>query len=173
MCAQDAGSPVALRVKSAEGKILYETQVSVKPLSDTPEGQTERGLADALVLADLDAKIIELSIANKVVDTFHAGDVAPRVRNVRSIERGPGAWVLTWDTDAEGDARHTYSAQVSTDNGRQRLQTIAVGFTSTEIPIDYSQFGGAKQVLVRLIATDGFQRFETTTPMAVNVLGSR
>lgn len=169
---QDAESLVAVRVKSVDGKVLYETRVKVKPLSDTPEGQTERGLVDAIVIADPDAKIIELSIADKVVDTFRAGAVAPLVSNLRSAERSSGARVLAWDTDAKGDARHTYSVQVSSDGGRT-WQTIAVGFTSTEIPIDYGQFGGAKQILVRLIATDGFQRFETTTPLAVDKPGSR
>ena len=169
---QDAESPVAVKVKSADGKILYETRVKVTPLSDTPEGQAERGLVDAIVVADPDAKSIELWIASKVVDTFRADAVPPHVSNVRIAERGPGARVLTWDTDAKGDTRHTYSVQVSSDNGRT-WQTIAVGFTSTEIPIDYGQFGGAKQIVVRLIATDGFQRSETTMPLAVDKPRSR
>ena len=157
-------SPVAITVKSANGKVLYEARVPVKPLSDSVEGEHERGLVDAIVVAQSDAKIIELSIAGKLADTFRAGVTPPRVHNLRSTARGAETQ-LAWDTDATSDDRHTYSIQVSTNNGRT-WETVAVGFTSTQIPIDYEQFGDTKRLLVRVIATDGFQRFETTTPLS-------
>jgi hypothetical protein len=163
----DRGSPVAIRVKDAGGKVAYEARVTVKPLSDTAEAQDERGLVDAIIAAGPDARSIELTIGDKVVDHYGASGKPPSVRNVRSIAPANQTPVLAWDTDATGDDRHTYSVQVSSDNGRS-WQTVAVGFKTTSIPIDYAQFGAGKQVLVRLIATDGFRRFETTTAVAVD-----
>lgn len=163
--APEPNSPVVILVKSSEGKVLYEARVRVTPLSDTAEGRDELGLVDALVVAGPDAKMIELLIADRSVDTFRAGVTPPRVRNVRSVAAEPRALVLTWETDAKTEDRHTYSVQASTDNGKT-WQTLAVGFTSPRIPIDSSLFRGAKQVLIRLIATDGFRRFETTTELS-------
>ena len=168
----DRGSPVAILVKDAGGKVLYEARVAVKPLSDTVEGEDEHGLVDAIVAAGPDARSLELVIGAKVVDRYGASDHPPRVHNVRSVAPANKAPALAWDTDATGDDRHTYSVQVSADNGRT-WQTVAVGFTSTSIPIDYAQFGGGKELLVRLIATDGFRRFETTTALAVGETPSR
>ena len=166
----EPASPVAISVKSADGKVLYETRVPVKLLSDTDEGQDERGLVDAIVVAGPDAKVVELSIAGQLADTFRAGVTPPRVRNVRSMVPAAEPAVIAWDTDAAPDDRHTYSVQISTDNGTT-WQTVAVGFTSTQIPINYKQFGDAKQVLIRVIATDGFRRFETTTSLSAVEFG--
>ena len=119
---QDAESLVAVRVKSVDGKVLYETRVKVKPLSDTPEEQTERGLVDAIVIADPDAKIIELSIADKVVDTFRAGAVAPR-----SALRRQRRWRSTSRARAEGACEPTLrksSARVC--NGTKRTLAAEV-----------------------------------------------
>jgi hypothetical protein len=63
---------------------------------------------------------------------------------------------LAWQTETEtGD--HTYIVQVSTDNEKS-WQTLAVGLATPEVTIDRNQFYGAENVLVRVIATDGFRR---------------
>jgi hypothetical protein len=81
--------------------------------------------------------------------------------------------VLAWDTDATSDDRHTYSVQISTDNGTTANGSGRSHYSKTQIPIDYKQFGDAKQVLIRVIATDGFQRSETTTSLSAVESGSR
>ena len=63
----DPGSPVAIRVKDAGGKVVYEVRVTVKPLSDTAEAQDERGLVDAIIAAGPDARSIELTIGDRKV----------------------------------------------------------------------------------------------------------
>jgi hypothetical protein len=52
--------------------------------------------------------------------------------------------------------------QVSTDNGRT-WETLAVGLPTPEVTIDRNQFYGAENVLVRVIATDGFRRSVVTS----------
>lgn len=152
-------SPVVVLVKRLDGQVLYECPVGVKPLSDTARGQDELGIVDAIIAAEADAKVIELSIAGRSVDTFRASETPPGVRRVRRAAADPHAPVVAWETDARPQDKHTYSVQASTDNGKT-WQTLAVGLTSTQVAIDRSQFRGAKQVLIRVIATDGFRRSE-------------
>lgn len=149
-------SQVVVLVKRIDGKVLYECPVAVKPLSDTED---ELGLVDAIIPAEPDARIIELLIAGKSVDTFRASETPPDVRWVSRLAMDSHAPIVAWETDAKPEDKHTYSVQVSTDNGKT-WQTLAVGLTSKQVAIDRSQFRGAKQVLIRVIATDGFRRSE-------------
>lgn len=159
----DPESQVVLSVKQLDGKVLYESPVAVKPLSDT----TGLGLVDAIVPAEPDARIVELSISGKSVDTFRAGESLPDVRRVSHLTMDREASVVAWETNAEPQDNHTYSVQVSTDNGRT-WQTVGVGLTATQVAIDRSQFRGAKEILVRVIATDGFRRSETIEVLTPN-----
>jgi len=155
-------SPVALSVKSNEGRVLFEVRVGVKPLSDTtPENQ--HGLVDAVVVAHQDANVIELSIEGQVVDTYRGSQTPPEVRGMRRA----GAGKLAWDVERRTKGTtgtHTYSVQASTDGGAT-WQTLAVGLKSPEVPIDRSQFRGAREVLIRIIATDGFRSSERVFPL--------
>ena len=153
-------SPVVLRVKGADEQVLQEYQVGVKPLSiDSPEGD-RLGLLNAVLAVDTDARAIELIVAGHTVDTFRASAIPPDVQGVRvDTERHPLS--IAWETDAETDD-HTYTVQVSTDNGRT-WQTLAVGLTTPEVGIDRDQFYGAENVLVRVIATDGFRSSVVTS----------
>lgn len=165
-------SPVVVLVKRLDGQVLYECPVGVKPLSDTAPGQDELGLVDAIVAAEPDAKVIELSIAGRSVDTFRASETPPDVRRVRRVAADPQAPSVAWETDANPEDKHTYSVQASTDNGKT-WQTLAVGLTSTQVAIDRSQFGGAKQILIRVIATDGFRRSEVIEVLTPDEAESR
>ncbi|MDF2461154.1 MAG: hypothetical protein K0S68_557 [Candidatus Saccharibacteria bacterium] len=64
---------------------------------------------------------------------------------------------FAWDTDAESEAEHTYTVQISTDDGRT-WQTLAVGLVTPEITIDRNQFDEVESVLVRVIANRWFQK---------------
>lgn len=150
-------SQVVLLVKRPDGKVLYEAPVAVKPLSDVEESL---GLADAIVPAGPDAGVIELLVAGRSVDTFRASETPPDVRRVSRLAVDSRASLVAWETEAKPEDKHTYSIQVSTDNGKT-WQTIGVGLTSTQVTIDHGQFRGEKQVLIRVIATDGFRRSET------------
>jgi hypothetical protein len=148
-------SPVVLRVKGADGQVLHEYQVGVKPLSiRSPEGD-HLGLVNAVLAVEPDAREVELIVAGHTVDTFRASATPPGVRGISvDAERHPLS--MAWETDDETGENHTYTVQVSTDDGRT-WQTLAVGLATPEVTIDRNQFRGAENVLVRVIATDGFR----------------
>src|SRR5829696_3654321 len=161
------GSPVVLRVKGPDEQVLHEYQVGVNPLSiRSPEGD-RLGLLNAVLAVDTNARAIELIVAGHTVDTFRASATPPDVRGVTRVDTGRHPLSIAWETHAETDD-HTYTVQVSTDNGRT-WQTLAVGLTTPEVRIDRNQFYGAENVLVRVIATDGFRSSVVTSePLSID-----
>jgi hypothetical protein len=108
-----------------------------------------------------------MSVAGNVVDTFRAGATPPDVRRVRQTDTEGDQLSLAWETGAAPE-ESTYIVQVSTDDGRT-WQTLAVGLSTPEVNIDRDQFRGAGNVLVRVIATDGFRRSVVTSePLAID-----
>ena len=158
----EPGSLAILRVKGPDGSIRHEVSVAVKPSACCGSDQDRMGLVDAVIAVDPGARIIELLIAGRVVDTFQAGPTPPAVRALTSRPTERDALSFAWETDAKTGDKHTYMIQASTDNG-QTWYTLAVGLTKPEVAIDHNQFHGAKQVLVRVFATDGFTRSTVAT----------
>jgi hypothetical protein len=160
-------SPVMLRVKGADGQVLHEYPVSVKPLSDTP-GPDQLGLVDVALPVDADARAVKLSIAGRTVDTFHASATPPEVRGLTRAAAERDTLSIAWEAEAGTGDDHTYNVQVSTDDGRT-WQTLAVGLATPEVTIDRNQFYGAENVLVRVIATDGFRSSVVTSePLSID-----
>jgi hypothetical protein len=160
-------SPVMLRVKGADGQVLHDYPVSVKPLSDTP-GPDHLGLVDVALPVDADARAVELSIAGRTVDTFQASATPPEVRGLTRAAAERDTLSIAWEAGAGTGDDHTYNVQVSTDDGRT-WQTLAVGLATPEVTIDRNQFYGAENVLVRVIATDGFRSSVVTSePLSID-----
>jgi hypothetical protein len=155
-------SPVILRVKRADGQVLHEYHVGVKPSSCTAPGEDRMALVDATIAVDPDAKLIELVVTDQVVDTSRASATPPAVRGLQRTDAAPGRLTVAWGTDPQIDDKHTYSVQVSTDRGQTWL-TVAVGLTSPEFTLDRNQFLGVEEVQMRVIATDGFTRSVVTS----------
>ena len=161
-------SPVTLRITRADGQVLHEYSVGVNPLSCTPPGQDRLALLDAVLAVHPDARVIEMSVAGNVVDAFRAGATSPDVRGLRQTDAEGNQLSLAWETGAEAEGESTYSVQVSTDEGRT-WQTLAVGLPTPDVAIDRDQFRGAGNVLVRVIATDGFRRSVVTSePLSID-----
>jgi hypothetical protein len=154
-----AGSPVVLTVKGEDGKLLYEANVDVKPLSDTREGQDKLAMVNAIVPASSGAAAIEMSIGGESADVFRASKATPTIFSLGRAETEGDQIALSWKTSAGPKDRHTYSVQASADNGRT-WQTLAVGVPTPEIAIDRNQFRNPDQILIRIIATNGFQSSE-------------
>ena len=160
-------SPVMLRVKGADGQLLHEYRVSVKSLSDIP-GPDRLGLVDVVLPVDADAMAVELSIAGRTVDTFQASATPPEVRGLIRAAAERDTLSIAWEAEAGTGDDHTYNVQVSTDDGRT-WQTLAVGLATPEVAIDRNQFYGAENVLVRVIATDGFRSsVVTSAPLSMD-----
>jgi hypothetical protein len=164
----DQKSPVLLRFKGANGKILHEYYVNVRLSAERSPEEDRLGLVDASLAVDPEAKIIELSIGGHTVDTFKASTTRLGIRNLRRVSSEYPVLALAWETEAKTEGEHTYIVQASTDNGKT-WQTLAVGLSKPEVAIDSSQFKEARDVLVRVIATDGFTRSVMLTSQLLRI----
>ncbi len=163
----DPESPVVFRVKGADGQLLNEYQVGVKPFVCQRPGEAQQALVDAVLAVHPNARVVELVVHGVTVDTFAASVTPPGARRVRRVEADPRLMAFAWDTDAESEGEHTYIVQISTDEG-MTWQTLAVGLLTPEITIDRNQFDEVESVLVRVIATDGFRSSVITSePLAI------
>jgi hypothetical protein len=158
----DPESPVVLHIKRADGYLLHEYRVRIKPSACQSPEEDRLALVDAVIPVDPGARTIELWVAGQVVDTFRAGATPPAVRGLKPVSHQTHGLALEWETDASPADNHTYIVQTSTDQGRT-WQTLAVGLDKPEVVIDHTQFYGAKHLLVRVISTDGFTSAEVTS----------
>jgi hypothetical protein len=189
---EDPESPVLIRLRSPTGQVLHEYHAAVK-LNTCEEPEKDRkGIVDVALPRDPTAASLELLIENQLVDTFRPGAAPPPLSNLRRRELeedetapvGVGASEdavsLEWDAPvaddegAEGEAATspvTYNVQVSTDGGRT-WQTVAVGLTTPTATIDRGEFQDAASVIVRVIATNGFDNTVVTSDeMPVEKMG--
>jgi hypothetical protein len=140
---------------------LSELHVAVKMDSERDEPQEETGLVDTLVVAEPEARQIELVIGGRTVDTFLAGDPPQQIQNMRRSE-GPSVISLSWEAVAGGGL--SYAAQISADDG-QTWFTLAVGLKTPKFSVDPRHFPEAKRIQIRIIATNGFA--QTVAPTEV------
>jgi hypothetical protein len=149
----EPGSRVMLRFNRADGQMLHEYPVGVKIGSCIDPGEDQTGLVDAKLAVESNARVIELVIDDRVVDTFRAGATGPSVHSLRRMGAERGNFAVAWEGTVETSV--TYTVQASTDEGRSWF-TLAVGLTTPAYTIDRSHLEGARQVQVRVIATNGF-----------------
>lgn len=154
-----AGGAIAfeLRVLDAAGQVLGAYPAVVKLNSCAAPSEDRTGIVDALIPANPAARQIELLYDGQVVDTFRSGGAVPEISNLRREASTESALSFAWD-DAAAEietSNVTYNVQVSTDDG-QTWQTVAVGRTSPDATIDRTQFEPGERVIVRVVATDGF-----------------
>jgi len=189
---EDPDSPVSIRVRSADGQVLHEYYAAVKLNTCEEPNKDRKGIVDVALPRQADAASLELLVDDQVVDTFRPGAAPPPLSNVRrrEVEEDETAAVgvgasedavsLEWDAPVAeeegvvgeaGTSPVTYNVQVSTDGGRT-WQTVAVGLTTPTATIDRGQFQDAESVMVRVIATNGFDNSVVTTDeMPVEKLG--
>lgn len=151
---------VEVRVKSADDAELdtFPVRVKINTCSDRRKERT--GIIDMVVPFNPEARALELLIDGHVVDTYRAqGEAAPEVKNLRKMKTRDEALAFEWE---ETKAQTAYNVQVSTDEG-QTWQTVAVGRTTPDVEIDRNQFPHDTNLVVRVIATDGFTSHVVTT----------
>lgn len=156
---KDVGQDAILRVSGADGEALGEFPVAVRLDSEIAEGDERRGIIDAIIEVDPAARVIELVVGEEVVDRYGIGGAAPQVRALRMEAAPEGLRVEGEAVEAEG---MTYAVQVSTDDG-QSWQTVAIGLKTPSAEVDRSQFPPGQTVWVRVIATNGLQRWVVMT----------
>ncbi|MFF4427474.1 hypothetical protein ACFY04_43385 [Streptomyces sp. NPDC001549] len=153
--APESDSSVVLRFVTRAGKVVGLHPAPVKLDSELGPDEDRVGLVDAVVSAGPDARVIELVVAGRVVDTFRAGGALPVARVVRAVPFDRQRLKIAVDLDRPPDEGHTFSVQVSTDQGRS-WQTVGVGLKAPSLTVDPSQFALGQELLVRVIVTNGF-----------------
>jgi hypothetical protein len=156
----EPGSPISLVVRAADGALIEELPVTVRILSDQSPERGREALVNAVVAVPKGARRVELLINGRVADVFEAQQPPPAVRALRRVQpRRPDSLSLAWESDSRPEGGHTFIVQVSNDGGRSWL-TAAVGLTRPEADIDPGSYRDARSLLVRVIATDGFDTAE-------------
>ncbi|HEY0405128.1 MAG TPA: hypothetical protein VGC89_05340 [Pyrinomonadaceae bacterium] len=179
----DENSRATIRVRGADNQALAEYPAPVKLNTCADPGKDEEGVVDAAIPRQPAARSLELLIDGQVVDTFQATAPPPEIGNVRRREveedeveaadapsRTEELVSFEWDVgsgeeDEVADAQSsniTYNVQVSTDGGAT-WQTVAVGRATPDATIDRNQFQDAEQIMVRVIATNGFDNSVATS----------
>ncbi|MFF2040957.1 hypothetical protein ACFVVX_11050 [Kitasatospora sp. NPDC058170] len=149
------GTPVVLRIRQANGAPPREIPVAVRLASELAPEDDRRGLIDAVVPIGPDTEAVDLVVAGQVVDTFRAAGPPPALRGARHASAVDGSLGLALEFDPGQDSAYTYSAQVSTDDGKT-WQTIGVGLKDPLVQIDHSRFRPGERVRLRITTTNGF-----------------
>jgi hypothetical protein len=164
----NAENEALIRLRRADGKLLGEFPVALKRQSDTPADEDQMAIVDAAIPHISGARILELILGGKVIDTFRAGGSSPSLRNLRVPSLRTLADVtdapltLNWEgADADND-RLTYIVQVSSDEGKT-WETLAIGLTRTSLPVEIQRLRSIPSLKYRVIATDGFNRTMVTS----------
>ena len=150
----ESESRVLLRVKSEKGQALYNYPVLVNVYTELTPEEDREGLVDAVIGVSPETRTIELVVGKRVADTARVGGAPPDVRGVQRLpsnEKEPGILLAL---DKQLDVDHTFSVQISTDQGRT-WQTVAVGLRDPRFVIDRTQFREGQELQVRVITTNG------------------
>ncbi len=166
MTPPDPDSPVMIRTARGNNETLAEFRVPVKPFSDEDPNEVGHALCDVIIAVHPDAAVIELYLKGQLVDTRRRSRVAPVVPEVRILGFDAGGLTLGWGDEADRDEAHSYSVQLSDDNGRS-WRTVAVGLTTRRVTIHPDNVPPNRRVLVRVQATDGFRSAERIVEWAV------
>lgn len=176
----DDASRVVIRLSGADGGTLLEYPAAVKVKTCREPGDDEKGIVDVALPRRADAAALELVVDGAVVDTFRAGGPPPQVTGIRRREAaedevGPAGMpedtvTFEWGVESQEDegaadaaaGSVTYNVQVSKDGG-QTWQTVAVGRPTPDVTIERGDFADAESVVVRVVATNGFDSSAVTS----------
>jgi hypothetical protein len=159
----DPDSPYALRLLRADGAVLAETRVPVKPAPIEDQAADRGGMVDAVLALPPGAAAVELRLGDRTLDTYRAAGAAGEEPS-RSVISAVSGRDIVLDLGREARPGTSYVVQVS-DDGR-RWRTVGVGLRSPRVPIDRAEARGRGSLRVRVTVTDGF----TSTVIAEDVV---
>jgi hypothetical protein len=148
-------SPVTLRFTTVDGVVVEEHSAPVKLDSELAPDEDRVGIVDATVTAGPEVSVVELVVGGAVVDTFRAGAAPPITRAVRTELLDSRRLRVAADLERPAEEGHTFTVQLSNDEGRT-WQTVGVGLRTPSVTLDPSQLDSGQELLVRVIATNGF-----------------
>jgi hypothetical protein len=170
------GKTYTLRLEDAEGKALEDFSFDVSPLHSTPPKEMRHSMiahpmpfnfyvpwnpstARIVILKDqteLASRVVSLHVPKISSLTFASG---------KSVG---GKQILSWEaTDEDGD-KLTYSVWYSRDGG-QNWMPIAAYLSEDFLAVDFDRLPGAKEALLRVLASDGVNTSQEVTQKAFAV----
>lgn len=159
------GSRVGLLLRSSSGAVS-EIRAPYRINSDIEPGADEMGLVDTVVSAPADTTVIELTIDGAVVAEFRPGPEPSVLSHGLQLNAVAGRLSITQRLDGPPRPGHRFTVQTSSDDGRT-WQTVAVGLTEPHVELIGEAYGPGKEVLVKLIATNGLAAVETVDRVAI------
>jgi len=112
-------------------------------------------LLDVTLPLPAEAAQLDLLVDGAVVDSRKAAATAPRAAAL-TARRDAAAHEFNWDSGGSPQDGHTYTIQISADNGAT-WTTLATGVKTPRYRLDHDQVPGQSRVLLRVVATDGFR----------------
>lgn len=157
--------PVVLRLSDANGNPVGEHPVAVNLDSELGPEDDQTGLVDVVIAVDRAVTTIDLVVDGESADTHRISGPPPVVRSVRVLpERGEDMNIAV-DLDRRAEAGHTFAVQVSTDRGTT-WETVGVGLKNPPFRVRRSQFPPRRELMVRVISTNGFTSSEAISEPA-------
>jgi hypothetical protein len=162
-----ADNRAKIRVTDTQGRIT-EYPAVLKLDTDIPRGRDQTALVDEAFPSTPGTAKLELLLDGRVLDTVRVSKSAPVVSNVSMSEgraggRGSRARptpVLTWQGSDPDGGTLTYTVLLSYDGGAT-WETAAVGLSRPRLELSPSYMKNTDGFLVRVIASDGFNRSES------------
>ena len=151
----------SVRLLDRSGRVLGDYPQWVRHATDIPREEDQTALINATIPETRNVGLVELVLAERVVDRLEVPRTPPTLGTVRirvADQPARGAFSIAWE--AAPDSRNSYEVQISTDGGRT-WETIAIGLRESTLVIAPSQLLGRKLTDVRVIASDGYNEFET------------
>jgi hypothetical protein len=147
--------PAAVRVVAQGDAKAAEFAVDVRLSSELLPRDDRVGLIDAVIPLPEAPVRLDLVIGSEVVDTFEPAPQPSAVRAVRALAVRADEAALALDLDRPLERGQSYAVQVSADGGRT-WQTLGVGLREPTFTLNRSELTRGEEVVVRIIATNGF-----------------
>jgi hypothetical protein len=123
-------------------------------------------------------------LAGKEIASLPISQVKPRLKSIEAVPQPDtlaatetAAILLRWDADKHGIMMEkketlTYTVRISLDNG-EHWQTLGSGLIKPELLVTANQLKafkskGAKKLLIKVIASDGFNTDEKVLPVKLS-----
>jgi hypothetical protein len=149
-----------LRFTDASGKVFVYPEW-VLASTDTPVGEDETALVDAVEPEISNLTKLQLLLFGKVIDELQVPSEAPVIHRLRVHSLGSNtlAVALDWMVEPSVAPRMNFRVDNSIDGGRT-WNTVALGLHDKSLVLPAGELPGLSSTLVRVTANDGYNDSE-------------
>jgi len=117
-----------------------------------------------------DSSTIQLVVEGQVADELIHSAASPIIQVVspNGGESATGDMLVTWSASDPDSNNLTYTVKYSWDNGNE-WTLVSIDQTATELVLDTNELPGGNNCLVKVIASDGWNRAEDTSDASFSV----